>query len=76
MNTNIISPLRLARLAVGLTAIETAGPAGTTENRLFQLERGRFRPRPDEALGLAAVLNRSVKDLFPDGIQGGRIDEG
>ena len=70
MNTNITTPLRAARLAAGLSALEAAAPANTTENRLFQLERGRFRPRPEEAAGLAAVLMRPVEELFPNGVQG------
>jgi DNA-binding XRE family transcriptional regulator len=46
-----------------------AEQAATTEARLYQLERRRFRPRPDEARRLAAVLNLTVEKLFPDGVQ-------
>jgi transcriptional regulator with XRE-family HTH domain len=62
-------PLREARLAAGLTAMRCAEQAATTEARLYQLERRRFRPRPDEARRLAAVLNLTVEKLFPDGVQ-------
>ncbi len=69
--------LKIARTAAGMTALELARAAGTSENRLFQIERGRFRPRPDEARGMALVLGESVETLFPGGIQpeGGRRDE-
>jgi transcriptional regulator with XRE-family HTH domain len=72
MNTNnkTKTPSHAARMAAGLTAFDLARAAGTTENRLFQIERGRFRPRPDEAARLAAVLKTSVGTLFPDGVQG------
>jgi transcriptional regulator with XRE-family HTH domain len=78
-NTNergetMATQLKIARTAAGMTALELARAAGTTENRLFQIERGRFRPRPDEARGLALVLGEPVETLFPGGIQpeGGR----
>ena len=70
------TPLRAARLEARYTALELAEAAATTENRLFQLERGRFRPRPDEARQLAVALNRDVQDLFPGGIQKRGGDEG
>lgn len=67
--TNQESPLRAARLQLGLTAYQLALKAGTTEPRIFMLERRRFRPRHDEGRRLAAVLKLPVNDLFPDGIQ-------
>ena len=63
--------LKTARMRAGLTALRlaelTAG--GTTENRLFQLERGRFKPRAAEAAALARALGLSVEELFPLGTQ-------
>lgn len=64
-----MTPLKNARLATGLTAIELAKIAGTTENRLFQLERGRFRPRALEAAGLSLALDIPIDELFPGGTQ-------
>ena len=63
--------LKAERLRAGLTALRLAEltEGGTTENRLFQLERGRFRPRAVEAAALARALGRSVEDLFPAGTQ-------
>jgi len=65
----IRTPLKRARLQAGLSAIQLADIASTTENRLYQLERGRFRPRPAEAAGLAAALNQELSKLFPSGVQ-------
>jgi transcriptional regulator with XRE-family HTH domain len=62
-------PLRTARLRAGLSAIALAMRAGTTEPRIFSLERRRFRPRHDEAYRLAQVLGLPVNELFPDGVQ-------
>ncbi|NLN03100.1 MAG: transcriptional regulator [Lentisphaerae bacterium] len=63
--------LKTARLRAGLTALRlaelTAG--GTTENRLFQLKRGRFKPRAAEAAALARALGMAVEELFPLGTQ-------
>jgi transcriptional regulator with XRE-family HTH domain len=74
MNTNnkAKTPSHAARLAAGLTAFDLARAAGTTENRLFQIERGRFRPRPNEAAGIALALMATVEELFPAGTQGGQ----
>jgi len=59
-------------MAAGLTALELADLAGTTENRLFPIERGRFRPRADEAARLASALGVSIHDIFePAGVQKG-----
>jgi ribosome-binding protein aMBF1 (putative translation factor) len=63
------TPLRTARLRAGLSAISLAGLSGTTEPRIYQLERRRFRPRNDEAHRLAQALGLPVNELFPDGVQ-------
>lgn len=59
----------MARLRAGLSAFMLANRAGTTEPRVFMLERRRFRPRHDEAQRLAQVLGLPVNELFPDGTQ-------
>ena len=63
--------LKTARMRAGLTALRLAEltEGGTTENRLFQLERGRFKPRAAEAAALARALGLSVPALFPEGTQ-------
>ena len=63
--------LKAARLRAGLTALRLAEltEGGTTENRLFQLERGRFKPRAAEAAALARVFGLAVEALFPEGTQ-------
>jgi transcriptional regulator with XRE-family HTH domain len=67
-------PLKNERQRARMTALQLADAACTTEQRIYALERGRFRPRPDEARGLALVLGEPVETLFPGGIQpeGGR----
>ena len=61
--------MRAARLRSEMPAIALAIRAGTTEPRIYMLERRRFRPRHDEAHRLAQVLGLSVNELFPDGVQ-------
>ena len=63
--------LKAERLRAGLTGLRLAEltKGGTTENRLFQLERGRFKPRAAEAAALARALDLSVEMLFPEGTQ-------
>lgn len=63
--------LKAERLRAGLTGLRLAEltKGGTTENRLFQLERGRFKPRAAEAAALARALDLSVETLFPAGTQ-------
>ena len=63
------TPLRTARVEMNFTARRLADAAGTKEMRIVSLERGRFRPRADEAKRLAAVLVTPVEELFPDGVQ-------
>ncbi|HMP71772.1 MAG TPA: helix-turn-helix transcriptional regulator [Kiritimatiellia bacterium] len=63
------SELKQARIESGLTALQLAEIAGTNEARIYQVERGRFRPRPDEAQRLADVLRIPVESLFPNGVQ-------
>jgi DNA-binding XRE family transcriptional regulator len=60
-----MTPMRAARNAAKLTAIQLADVAGTTEDRVYQIERGRFRPRPDEARRLALALGTDTDHLFP-----------
>ena len=65
----IYSTLQLKRTTAGLTAADLARLADTAEMRVYQFERGRFRPRPDEAARIAKVLGADVDDLFPAGVQ-------
>ena len=65
----ITQPLKDARIAAGLTALRCAYQAGTTEQRIYQIERRRFRPHEDEALRLSFLLDVPVRNLFPDGTQ-------
>ena len=53
------------RTAKGLTALALAEAAQTSEPRIYNIERGRHRPRPDEARRWAAVLEVEPGVLFP-----------
>ena len=64
-----MTQLRKARKEAGLTAIRLAELAHSAEQRVFHIERGRYRPKPDEAERIAAVLNSTVAELFPGGVQ-------
>jgi hypothetical protein len=59
------SALRLAREAIGATAIDIGYQTGIPEARLYMIERGRFNPRPMEAERLSKLFGKSVIDLFP-----------
>ena len=50
----------------GLTAIALAEMSGTSEGRIFAIERGRFRPRPNEGAATAHALNQQPQRLFPN----------
>jgi transcriptional regulator with XRE-family HTH domain len=63
------TPLKSVRRRARLTALALAEAAGTTEARVFQIEQGRYRPRPNEAKRLADVLGATVADFFPGGTQ-------
>ncbi len=58
--------LKTMRIASGLTALEMAQLADTTEARIYAFERGRNRPRVNEAIMIAAVFGVSAAELFPD----------
>jgi len=54
------------RTAKGMTAIQLAESAQTSESRIYNIERGRHRPRPDEARHWAAALGIPPEVAFPD----------
>lgn len=58
--------MRELRIRAGLTAIALAEKAGTTEFRIFAIERRRFNPRPEEAQRIADILRVQLSELFPD----------
>ncbi len=59
-----MSQLRDARTAAGLSQAELASAAGLSRQTVGAVEAGANRPSVDAALALAAVLDRSVEDLF------------
>jgi putative transcriptional regulator len=57
--------LRLYRLAAGYEQHALALKVGVTRQLIAKLEAGRISPRLDLARRLAAVLNRTVDEIFP-----------
>lgn len=64
-----MTALRQQRIRAGLSAFKLAEMAGTTEIRVYHIERARYRPRRVEAEGLARALKKPVAVLFPEGFQ-------
>jgi transcriptional regulator with XRE-family HTH domain len=58
--------LKEARLALGLSALAFGELAGIREERVFAVERGRYRPRKAEASAWAKALGLKVADAFPE----------
>ena len=54
------------RKAKGLSALDLALDAGTSEMRIYAIERGRCTPGRDEAEALARALGMKSETLFPD----------
>lgn len=63
MHRLFIKNLREARKR---TALQLAAEIGSNEMRVYAVERGRFKPRPDEARRWAAVLGVAPEVAFPD----------
>jgi len=58
--------LSYRRKSKGLSALALALAAGTSEMRIYAIERGRATPRREEAAALARALGAPVDTLFPD----------
>jgi DNA-binding XRE family transcriptional regulator len=58
--------LKTARRQRGMTAFELAQMIGTTENRVYGIERGRYSPDTDLALRWAASLDLNPGEAFPE----------
>lgn len=61
--TSFIKSLRKAK---GWTARDIAVEIGVPEMRVYAVERGRYRCRPDEARHWAAALGIPPEVAFPD----------
>lgn len=64
-----MNSLKHHRVKAGLSAFQLAEMAGSSEMRVYFVERQRYRPRRAEAEGFARVLKTTVQKLFPDGVQ-------
>jgi len=58
--------LKAARLALGLSALALGEKTGIKEERIFAVERGRYRPRLEEGLTWATALNMRPEVAFPE----------
>jgi DNA-binding XRE family transcriptional regulator len=58
--------LKEARKTKGLTAIALSAATGIKEEKIYQVERGRYRPKRGEALTWAAVLGLRPGVAFPE----------
>ena len=58
--------IKAARLAMGRTAFEQAQTIDTTENKVYGVERGRYKPDTDLALRWAASLGMNPEQAFPE----------
>lgn len=61
-----MKPLRDARIKARLTALALAEGADSKEGRIYNFERGRHNPRPDEARRICAVLGVEPEVIFPE----------
>lgn len=58
-------PLRLRRLALGLTQADVAELAGVSREQVIRLEAGACDPRLSTASALAGALCVDLADVFP-----------
>lgn len=59
------SPLRMARIARGITQHALADKAGVSQQLLSKLEKGKIRMTPERAQTFAALLGCRALDLLP-----------
>lgn len=59
------TPLRVLRVAFGLSQADLAAAAGISRHTVIQLEKGTGLPKLRTARALAQVLRCEVLDLFP-----------
>lgn len=73
--------LKKKRLEAGMSALRLAQLSDSQEMRIYNFERGRFLPRPDEALRISGVLGADPRKLFPglverlNEMEGGKNDK-
>ena len=58
--------LTRARRALGLTALDLGERSGIGEEKVYAVERGRYRPTREEAVRWAAALGVPVESAFPE----------
>jgi DNA-binding XRE family transcriptional regulator len=49
-----------------MAAVDLGEKIGVSEQRVFDIERGRYRPRRDEAMTWAAALRMRPEAAFPE----------
>lgn len=58
-------PLRVYRVAAGLSMRELADAAGVSELTIWRLEAGKSKPNPATATVISQALDVSAEQLFP-----------
>lgn len=58
--------LKDARRARGLTALALSAATGIKEEKIYQVERGRYAPNREEAARWAAALRMPPRIAFPE----------
>ena len=58
--------VRKARRQLGLSALALSELTGIGEDKIFQVERGRYLPTRAEAEAWASVLRQDPEALFPE----------
>jgi DNA-binding XRE family transcriptional regulator len=58
--------LKEARKALGLTALSLSSSTGIKEEKIYQVERGRYAPSRKEAATWAAALGMRPAVAFPE----------
>ena len=60
----LVSKLKLARIASGMTQLELADAAGVTRQTIGLIEQGRFNPSLALCILLCRSLGKTLDDLF------------
>lgn len=72
MSKPAINPIRAARIAANLSQPELGKRIGVTRATVCGWEKARFRPEPDNAMGLVKALpGLTVEKIYSIALQGG-----
>lgn len=66
MSPRVVTPLKLAIVASGLTISELSNASGISKVQISRLSAGQHRPLPPTARALADALGATTTDLWPE----------